>query len=178
MLVGEIRDSETAELAIRASITGHLVLSTLHTNDAVGTIARLGDLGVPPYLIGSGLLTIIAQRLIRHLCPYCKISKEVLNEDLLRYGVHPTIIQANPTHQIFDAVGCEQCHNTGYSGRIAIIEILEVTEKIESLIVVGATSQSILKTAREEGMLSMRDDGHIKVLQGSSTFSEVNRVVL
>ncbi|MFZ2968488.1 MAG: GspE/PulE family protein [Sulfuricurvum sp.] len=178
MLVGEIRDAETAELAIRASITGHLVLSTLHTNDAVGTIPRLTDLGIPSYLIGSGLLAVIAQRLIRKLCPYCKVSKEVLEEDLHAHGVHPALIQLYPTHQIYEASGCERCQQSGYSGRAAIIEIFEITEEIESLIVSGATSQSLLKAARENGMLSMRDDGHIKVLQGVSTFSEVNRVVL
>lgn len=178
MLVGEIRDSETAELAIRASITGHLVLSTLHTNDAVGTIPRLGDLGIPPYLIGSGLLAIIAQRLIRKLCPYCKASKEVLEEDLLLHGIHPLLLETHPTYQIYEAVGCERCQNTGYSGRVAIIEILEVNDEIEALVVAGATSQTIQKTARENGMLSLRDDGHIKVLQGHSTFSEVDRVVL
>ena len=178
MLVGEIRDSETAELAIRASITGHLVLSTLHTNDAAATIPRLGDLGIPPYLIGSGLLAVIAQRLVRRLCPYCKASKEVLEEDLQRSGVNPTLLKTYPTHQIFEAVGCERCQNTGYSGRQAIIEILEVNDEIESLIVAGATTQAIVKTARELGMLSMRDDGHIKVLQGITAFSEIDRVVL
>jgi type IV pilus assembly protein PilB len=178
MLVGEIRDSETAELAIRASITGHLVLSTLHTNDSAGTIPRLGDLGIPPYLIGSGLLAVIAQRLVRRLCPYCKSAKEVLPEDLQQAGINPAVLKLHPTHQIFEAVGCERCQNTGYSGRQVIIEILEVNEEIEALIVAGATTQAIIKAAREGGMLSMRDDGHIKVLQGISTFSEIDRVVL
>lgn len=178
MLVGEIRDAETAELAIRASITGHLVLSTLHTNDAVGTIPRLGDLGIPPYLIGSGLLAIIAQRLVRKLCPYCKIAHEVNEDDLQHYGVNPKVIKEYPTHHVYEASGCERCQNTGYSGRAAIIELLEVNDEIESLIVSGATSQNILKSARESGMYSMRDDGHIKVLQGISTFSEIDRVVL
>ena len=144
----------------------------------MGTIPRLTDLGIPSYLIGSGLLAVIAQRLIRKLCPYCKIAKEVLEEDLLRYGVHPALLQTYPTHQIYEASGCERCQNSGYSGRAAIIEIFEITEEIESLIVSGATSQALLKAARENGMLSMRDDGHIKVLQGVSTFNEVNRVVL
>lgn len=178
MLVGEIRDAETAELAIRASITGHLVLSTLHTNDAVGTIPRLGDLGIPPYLIGSGLLAIIAQRLVRKLCPYCKKAHSINDETLLAHHVNQELIKEYPTNQIYDATGCEQCQYTGYSGRAAIIEMLEINEEIESLIVSGATSQSILKAARSYGMLSMRDDGHIKVLQGLTTFSEIDRVVL
>lgn len=178
MLVGEIRDAETAELAVRASITGHLVLSTLHTNDAVGTIPRLGDLGIPPYLIGSGLLAVIAQRLVRKLCPYCKKSILINDADLLAHKVHPDLIKEYPTNEIYESTGCERCQNTGYSGRAAIIEILEINDEIESMIVSGATSQSIIKTARSYGMYSMRDDGHSKVLQGLTTFSEIDRVVL
>ncbi len=178
MLVGEIRDSETAELAIRASITGHLVLSTLHTNDAVGTIPRLSDLGVPNYLIGSGLLAIIAQRLVRRLCPYCKKSTPISDEELLHHRVHPALIKEYPTQHVYEAVGCERCQNSGYFGRQAIIEILEIDDEMESMIVDGATTQSLLKVAQHKGMYSMRDDGHIKVLQGISTFSEVDRVVL
>lgn len=178
MLVGEIRDSETAELAVRASITGHLVLSTLHTNDAIGTISRLGDLGIPPYLIGSGLLAVIAQRLVRKLCPYCKTPHEVDDQDLLNHGINPILIKEYPTQRIFYSNGCEHCQHSGYSGRVAIVEILEINEEIESMIVSGATSQAILKTARNSGMYSMRDDGHIKVLQGITTLSEIDRVVL
>lgn len=178
MLVGEIRDTETAELAIRASITGHLVLSTLHTNDAVGAIPRLSDLGVPNYLIGSGLLAIIAQRLIRKLCPYCKTPIEVSEEDLAAKGVATALLHAYPAQHVYEAVGCERCHHTGYIGRQAIIEILEINDEIESLIVDGATTQNLHKAARNYGMATMRDDGHIKVLQGISTFSEVDRVVL
>lgn len=178
MLVGEIRDAETAELAIRASITGHLVLSTLHTNDAVGTIPRLNDLGIPAYLIGSGLLAVIAQRLVRRLCPYCKKAIPVENDDLIHAGIHPTLIEKYPTQTIYEAAGCDRCQNTGYSGRLAIIEILEVDEELETLITANVPSQTLFKSAREKGMLSMRDDGHIKVLQGFSTLSEVNRVVL
>jgi type IV pilus assembly protein PilB len=178
MLVGEIRDAETAELAIRASITGHLVLSTLHTNDAVGTIPRLADLGIPNYLIGSGLQAIIAQRLIRKLCPYCKTATPITSEELSAKGVNTKLIHEYPTEVIYEACGCERCQNTGYSGRQAIIEIFEVNDEIESMIVDGATTQSLLKAAQHYGMYSMREDGYIKVLQGISTFSEVDRVVL
>lgn len=178
MLVGEIRDAETAELAIRASITGHLVLSTLHTNDSVGTIPRLADLGIPSYLIGSGLLAVIAQRLIRKLCPYCKEAKVISNEELLRHGIHPELLKTYPTDHIYEAKGCEQCQNTGYSGRVAIIEMLEIDDDIEALISANATTQALLKCAKEKGMYTLRDDGHIKVLQGLSTFNEVDRVVL
>ncbi|MDD5716543.1 MAG: GspE/PulE family protein [Sulfuricurvum sp.] len=177
MLVGEIRDSETAELAVRASITGHLVLSTLHTNDAVGTIPRLEDLGIPHYLIGSALLAVIGQRLIRKLCPHCKKSRPVDIDELLEYGIDPALLSAYPTHQVFEAAGCPQCRNTGYSGRMAIIEIFEVDEHIESLISANVPTLDLLKAARKRGMYSMRDDGYIKVLQGLSTFSEIDRVV-
>lgn len=178
MLVGEIRDPETAELAIRASITGHLVLSTLHTNDAVGAVPRLADLGVAPYLIGSGLLAVIGQRLIRKLCPYCKHSTQVTHDALRMQGVHSAIIEAYSTDTIYEAVGCPRCRNSGYTGRLAIIEVFDVDEEIESLISANATTLELLKAARAKGMYGMRDDGHIKVLQGLSTFSEIDRVVL
>lgn len=178
MLVGEIRDAETAELAVRASITGHLVLSTLHTNDAIGTIPRLSDLGIPSYLIGSGLLAVIAQRLVRKLCPNCKVSRPISPDELERRHIHTQLTAAYPTDHVYEAKGCPQCQNTGYTGRMAIIEILEVDEEIESLISDNATTQTLLRAARQKGMLSMRDDGHIKVLQGLTTFDEIDRVVL
>jgi len=177
MLVGEIRDKETAELAVRASVTGHLVLSTLHTNDAVGTIPRLEDLGIEPYLIGSGLLCVIAQRLVRKLCSNCKKPKEVTPEELEAMGIPKRLIELYPNFTLFDAVGCENCRGSGYKGRESIVEILEVNEDIESLITKRASTQEILQKARENGMLSLKEDGFIKVLQGSTTIEEINRVV-
>ena len=177
MLVGEIRDTETAELAVRASITGHLVLSTLHTNDAIGTIPRLGDLQIPPYLIGSGLLAVIAQRLVRKLCPKCKEEQEFSSEELLQEGVSQRVIEKYPEHTIYKAVGCENCHGTGYTGRQVIIEILEIDEDLEAMISQKSATLDILKKAQEKGMHSMREDGFIKVLTGVTTFEEVSRVV-
>ncbi len=177
MLVGEIRDSETAELAVRASITGHLVLSTLHTNDAVGTIPRLDDLNVPPYLIGSGLLAIIAQRLVRKLCPTCKKSIEMNNEELSAKGVSQRVLAQHTNPTLFEAVGCEQCHQTGYTGRQAIIEILEINEEIEAMISARASTLEILNIAHKNGMHSMKEDGYDKVLRGITTFDEIHRVV-
>lgn len=179
MLVGEIRDKETAELAVRASITGHLVLSTLHTNDAVGTIPRLEDLGIEPYLIGSGLLCVIAQRLVRKLCSNCKTPKEApaTVEELENLGISKRLIELYPDFTLFDAVGCENCRGSGYIGRESIIEILEVDEDIESLITKKASTQEILQKARQKGMFSIKEDGHIKVLQGITTIQEINRVV-
>lgn len=178
MLVGEIRDAETAELAVRASITGHLVLSTLHTNDAIGTIPRLSDLGIPSYLIGSGLLAIIAQRLVRKLCPFCKLSRALSLDEIQHRRINHKILETYPTDHVYEPKGCHHCQNTGYIGRMAIIEILEVDDELESLIADNATTHALLHAARSNGMLSMRDDGHIKVLQGLSTFEEIDRVVL
>ncbi len=178
MLVGEIRDSATAELAVRASITGHLVLSTLHTNDAVGTIPRLEDLKIPPYLIGSGLLAVIAQRLVRKLCIHCKEEIEISTDELKEAGVSEALLAKIPNAKPCKAVGCEHCRESGYSGRVAIIEILDVDTEIEALITKGSTTQEILQVAIENGMIPMKDDGYEKVLSGVTTFDEIKRVVL
>jgi len=177
MLVGEIRDHDTAELAVRASITGHLVLSTLHTNDAVGTVPRLSDLGIEPYLIGSGLLAVIAQRLVRKLCSKCKVPKEVSTEELLSLGISKRIIDAHPDFELYEAFGCPHCRGTGYRGREAIIEILEIDEDIEAMITKRATTQEILAAAYEKGMHSLKEDGQIKALRGITTLQEIQRVV-
>ena len=177
MLVGEIRDPQTAELAVRASITGHLVLSTLHTNDAIGTIPRLVDLNIPPYLIGSGLLGVIAQRLVRKLCNFCKKELEIEKEELVNIGVSEDIIKIKPDYKIYEPVGCEHCKDTGYSGREAIIEILDVDKEIESLITKEVSTLELLKAARKKGMFSMKEDGYIKVLNGVTSFSEIDRVI-
>lgn len=177
MLVGEIRDTETAELAVRASITGHLVLSTLHTNDAIGTIPRLNDLKIPPYLIGSGLLAVIAQRLIRKLCQNCKVPVEMSREELLETGISAEILDFYATHSFYDAVGCEHCRGTGYNGRQAIVEILEIDKDIEMMITAGSTTQEMLRVAQEKGMHTMKDDGYIKAIMGITTIEEIHRVV-
>ncbi len=176
ILVGEIRDHTTAELAIRASITGHLVLSTLHTNDAISTIPRLADLDIPLYLIASGLLAVIAQRLVRKLCPSCK--KEVIKSSLeLKEMGMQDIVEDGKEYKIYEAVGCERCYNTGYIGREAIIEILELDKELQSLITQGVSTFDLLNKARENGMKSMKEDGFLKILNGDTTFDEVNRVL-
>ena len=177
ILVGEIRDEETAELAIRASITGHLVLSTLHTNDAVGTIPRLGDLNIPAYLIGSGLLAVIAQRLVRKLCPHCKVPVEKSTEELLEMGISKRVLEQNQVPTLFEAKGCSMCRNTGYNGRQAIVEILEVDEEIDEMIVANNTTLKIANAASDKGMHSMKEDGYIKVLSGLTSLDEIARVV-
>ena len=177
MLVGEIRDTQTAELAVRASITGHLVLSTLHTNDAVGTIPRLNDLGIQPYLIGSGLLAVIAQRLIRKLCKSCKKETTQTVEELQSLGIPRRVLDLHPDYTLFEPVGCIHCRNTGYSGRQAIVEILEVDEDIETMITNKANTQEILKVAHQKGMFSMKEDGYVKALFGVTNIEEIFRVV-
>lgn len=177
ILVGEIRDRDTAELAVRASITGHLVLSTLHTNDAVGTIPRLNDLGIEPYLIGSGLLAVIAQRLVRKLCLKCRVAKKISKGELLSLGFSGQILEEYREFTLYDAVGCEDCRNSGYRGREAIIEILEVDKGIEAMITKKASMQDILLVAHQKGMRSLKEDGQAKVLLGITTLEEIYRVV-
>ena len=177
MLVGEIRDEETAELAIRASITGHLVLSTLHTNDAVGTIPRLGDMNIPNYLIGSGLLAILAQRLVRKLCPVCKEKSLKTKEEISALGIPNNLVKEQDTYTIYKAVGCKNCRQTGYIGREAIIEILEINNDIEALITKGASTQEIMQLAKENGMQSMKENGYEKVFEGITTLEEIARVI-
>jgi len=177
MLVGEIRDPQTAELAIRASITGHLVLTTLHTNDAVGAIPRLIDLRIPPYLVGSGLLAILAQRLVRKLCRYCRRPVVVSKSDLIAFGIPESMLKGLDSAVIYEATGCEHCRHTGYVGREAIIEILEVDRDIEEMIAAGEPVLNIQQKAIDKGMRPMKEDGFRKVLEGITTIEEVYRVV-
>lgn len=178
MLVGEIRDEETAELAIRASITGHLVLSTLHTNDAISSISRLEDLGLKSYMIAEGLLLVISQRLVRRLCNYCKKEMEISKEDLLKYGFSKNEIEKLDNKiTIYEKVGCEHCRFTGYNGRIAIAELFEVDKDIKEMIVEGKSSLEIEEKAREKGMRSLKEDALVKILKGITTLEELKRVV-
>jgi len=177
ILVGEIRDEETVSLALRASITGHLVLSTLHTNDAVGAIGRLADLGVPEYLIGSATIALLAQRLVRKLCPHCKKEVHQPQELLKKYDVAQELVAESENLQIYEATGCPKCSQSGYKSRVMILEILQVDKHVEDMITRKKSSLEILSYAKSKGMRSMLDDGYIKVLEGLTTFEEINRVV-
>lgn len=179
MLIGEIRDNETAELAIRASITGHLVLSTLHTNDAPSTIARLEDLGIKSYMIASGLLAIIAQRLVRKLCNHCKREMVVHKSILKEYGYGDDVIGKieGDTIRIFQKSGCVHCRNTGYIGRSAIIELLEIDDDIKEMIANDKNTYEIAKAARAKAVRTLAEDGLAKVLAGVTTLEEIKRVV-
>lgn len=175
VLIGEIRDHETAQIAIEASLTGHLVLSTLHTNDAPSAITRLTEMNIEPFLVGSALDCVMAQRLTRRLCKHCKMPVVHTPEYLenLRFGFDPD----QPTPTIFQPVGCTSCSNTGYRGRIAVHEVMTVTEEIERLAVARASSAEIGRVAREQGMITLREDGWEKVKLGLTSVEEILRVV-
>ncbi len=176
VLIGEVRDHETAQIAIEASLTGHLVLTTLHTNDAPSAVSRLIEMGIEPFLVGSSLDCVLAQRLARRLCTKCKEEYVPTPEELksARYpwqdGMElPTLMRG---------VGCQNCSKTGYKGRLALHEVMIVSEQIERLAVERAATETITRTAREEGMTTLREDGMAKVASGDTTLEEILRVVV
>jgi type IV pilus assembly protein PilB len=173
VMIGEIRDVETAEIAMQAALTGHLVLSTLHTNDAAGAIARLVDMGIAPFLIASSVGLVVAQRLVRLLCPQCKqsfVPPEGVQRDLgLDYAAD---------RHFFRAVGCPQCDGGGYRGRVAIYEILPVSNAIEVMIMEKASSRVLFRQAQNEGLVSLRDAGLSKVEAGLTSLEELMRVTM
>ena len=172
ILLGEMRDLETAQIANRAALTGHLVLSTLHTNDAASTVARLIDMGIAPFLLSSSLRLIVAQRLLRKNCEECKEPRDVDEATLVPYA--PSARGGTVT--VFKGRGCPVCSQTGLKGRIAIYEVLPVTKEIKDLIVHGAQATEIAKVARDQGMRTLREAGFAKVLEGVTTVDEVLRV--
>lgn len=179
IFVGEIRDNETAGIAVNAALTGHLVLSTLHTNDAATALPRLMDMDVEPFLVASTVNVIIAQRLIRKICESCKglitISKEELEKNIPKDLVEKHFGVKNEVH-IYKGSGCKICHNTGYAGRIGVFEVLEVSNRIKELIAEKNDSDVILQEALKEGMTTMFDDGLDKVVKGLTTIEEILRV--
>ncbi|MBZ0271440.1 type II secretion system ATPase GspE [bacterium] len=172
ILVGEIRDLETAEIAIQASLTGHLVFSTLHTNDSASAFTRLVDMGVEPFLVSSSLIGVVAQRLVRVLCPRCKEKYDPTAEELAKIGLKPSDVKG----AMFRPTGCPNCTNTGYADRTAIYEILRMSERIQHLILANADANAIKRAAVEEGMSTLRMDGARRVLQGDTSIEEVMRV--
>jgi general secretion pathway protein E len=171
ILIGEIRDLETAEIAIQASLTGHLVFSTLHTNDAPGAIPRLQDMGAEPYLIASVLEAVLAQRLVRRICEACRTPHEPSAADVEALGVTPS-----PGIQLYRGKGCDDCRGTGYRGRTGIYELFVITEDVRSLILRRASSREIRRLAVEAGMATLRFDGWAKAGQGVTTVEEILRV--
>ena len=173
ILIGEVRDRETAEIAVQSALTGHLVFSTLHTNDSASAITRLVDMGVEPFLISSSVLAVAAQRLVRVLCDNCKKAYQPSTIYLKSIGVAPE--KFNETH-IYKAAGCEKCINTGYKGRLGIFEIMLLNERLKGLILETFDSNRIKKMAIDQKMVTLRQDGINKVLEGITTMEEVLRV--
>ena len=173
IMVGEIRDLETAEIAIRAALTGHLVFSTLHTNDAPSAFTRLIDMGIEPFLVASSVEAIMAQRLVRTICPGCKIEQKVEKDYLRKIGFPEDEID---TAKFYRGAGCETCRQLGYQGRLGIYEILIVGEAIRPLVLSRAAASTIAQRAIDHGMRTLRMDGWNKVRAGQTTIEEVLRV--
>jgi type II secretory ATPase GspE/PulE/Tfp pilus assembly ATPase PilB-like protein len=179
IFVGEIRDTETAEIAVNAALTGHLVVSTLHTNDAATALPRLVDMKVEPFLVASTVNIIIAQRLVRKICEACKIQVILNRSEIAKNIPEEIIAKYFPNEEelkVYQGKGCKVCHHTGYSGRIGVFEVLEMTETVKKLITDKNDSDTIAKKAMEEGMTVMQEDGIDKVVKGMTTFEEVLRV--
>jgi general secretion pathway protein E len=169
IMVGEIRDLETARMAIQSSLTGHLVFSTLHTNDAAGAIARLMDLGVESYLVAGSLLGVLAQRLLRKVCVHCRRGRELTTAEGDAFSIAPGSL-------VYDAVGCTECQHTGYHDRVGIFEFLRVTERLHDLLATNPKSSAIKSAARGERMRTLREDAVAKMLAGLTTLEEVMRM--
>ena len=177
IMVGEIRDYETADMAIQAALTGHLVLSTLHTNDAPSSITRLLDLGAPAYLLNSSLIGIMAQRLVRTLCPNCKEKVPFAREEERHMWDSVTApFKAEPPTHVYRPVGCLECRNTGYIGRVGIYEIMQITREVKHLIQDKTDVVALTQAAYKAGMRPLRVAGAAKVAQGVTTFEEVLKV--
>jgi general secretion pathway protein E len=171
IMIGEMRDFETSEIAIRAALTGHLVFSTLHTNDAIGGITRLVDMGVQPFLVASSVRAFLAQRLVRVLCPHCKRPAAHTPGFLGQIG-----FPMGQADKIMEAKGCEHCRQTGYQGRAALFEICLVTPALQEMISQGKSGEALRAKALQEGMVALRQDGWNRVIGGVTTVEEVVRV--
>jgi type IV pilus assembly protein PilB len=179
IFVGEIRDEETAGIAINSAMTGHLVLSTLHTNDAATTLPRLIDMEIEPYLVASTVNVIIAQRLVRKICQNCKVSFPVKRSDLKKSFKESVVKECFGTEKevnLYHGKGCEVCHGSGYDGRVGLFEVLVISPAIKELISQKATSSKIHELAVKEGMQTMQEDGLQKVASGLTTMEEIFRV--
>ncbi len=169
VLIGEIRDRETAEIAVQASLTGHLVLSSIHTNDACSSVTRLVDMGVEPFLVSTSLIGIVAQRLVRRICSACRIPHQATSDQLARLGLDKIPSKAT----VYKAVGCDECYHTGYRGRVGIYELLPIDDELRSVILKTPDAVHLRKSAIAKGFKPMRYDGLLKILQGVTTIEEV-----
>lgn len=174
IMVGEIRDKETAQMAVQAALTGHLVLSTLHTNDVAGAIPRLREIGVPAYLINATLIGVLAQRLVRTLCPHCKTPSE-MDPDIWKSLTKPWKIHGQ--HEFYESAGCDECRNTGFLGRAGLYELMPMTSSLRHSITPESDANVIRRQAIKEGMTQLRISGARKVAMGLTTIEEVMKVV-
>jgi type IV pilus assembly protein PilB len=174
IMIGEIRDGETASIAVQASITGHLVVSTLHTNDTASSVTRLLDMGVESYLIADSTVGIIAQRLVRRLCPDCKRRRPMLEHEVDYLELTPEEQKAHP--DLYEAVGCQRCNGSGYHGRIGVYEIMEITPNLRGHIARRANTDTLRDAAMEEGMLTLKRSARRLVLDGTTTLTEMQRI--
>ena len=178
IMIGEVRDGETAQIMMQAALTGHMVLATIHTNDAASTLTRLTEMGVEPFLTASGVLGVLAQRLARRLCLECRKPVTVPADTLREFAGTATLPKGiGESAKIYQSVGCAACRQTGYKGRLGIYEVLTMSEEIERLTAASAPSSEIRRQARREGMRTMREDGVMKVLAGETTLNELSRTV-
>ncbi|MGN0571605.1 MAG: GspE/PulE family protein [Candidatus Fimenecus sp.] len=179
VMVGEIRDGETAKIAVEAALTGHMVLSTLHTNDAAGAVTRLEEMGVEPFLTASSLVGVLAQRLVRKLCPKCKEEYTLTREEMLKIlPDFPVDQYPEETYTVYKPKGCLTCNNTGYKGREAVFEFLTVTEEMKKMILDRANGADIKELAIKQGMHTLKDEGIYKVMQGRTSIEELLRVIV
>jgi type IV pilus assembly protein PilB len=170
IMLGEIRDQETAQIAVQAALTGHLVLSTLHTNDAPSSITRLVNIGLEPFLVGAAVRAVLAQRLVRRLCPHCKVPGQPTEE----HREFLTMQGFNPDH-CFQPKGCDRCRNRGYSGRVGIYELLVVDDSLRDIIARNPNVAEFRRTCMERGMVTLRGDGMAKVARGLTSVEEIIR---
>lgn len=170
MLVGEMRDFETADIAIKASLTGHLVFSTLHTNDAASAVNRLINMNIEPFLIANSIILVVAQRLVRRLCKKCRTKQDLPVNSLVDMGYSE---EEAKNITVYKPKGCGQCNNTGYKGRIALFEVMEVTDDIRDLILKRAQSREIKEKAIEQGMITLRQSGLVKIKNGVATIEDI-----
>jgi type IV pilus assembly protein PilB len=175
VLIGEVRDAETAQIAVQAALTGHLVLSTLHTNDAPSAVTRLTEMGIEPFLVSSAVDCVLAQRLVRVLCEKCKEYYQP-TADALKEARIP-LLPDGSIPRLYRPVGCNTCGNTGYRGRMAVHEVMLMSEEIERMTVERRSSEEIARVAQEQGMLTLRQDGILKVLDGRTSIEELFRVI-
>lgn len=173
IMVGEIRDRDTAEIAVRSSLTGHLVLSTVHTNDAASTLTRFTDMGIPPYLLTSTINLIIAQRLVRKICPHCKTEKQLTETEIADWQLEG---EFKPGDTVYYGKGCKQCSQTGYKGRAPIFEWIRITENLKRAVLNGASSLELRQAAKEEGMPILKDFGLDRVREGLTTIEEIEKI--